>query len=103
MPPSVSNNLLLDAIQQLPATAAPALKVLVIPSFHSKSSILVARASDRPFRVEPVFNLDGLVLRRRNIRGKCDQQVAGDALLDGDSRSWILSAVRARSGIDLQL
>lgn len=38
------------------------LKILPIPSIHAKPAVLVARAADRPFWVELVFNLDRLPL-----------------------------------------
>lgn len=79
------------------------LKILPIPSIHSKPAILVTRTTHRPFWVELIFNLDRLALRGGNICGERYQQIAGNSLLDGYARPGILSVVCSQCRIDLQL
>ena len=52
------------------------LKLLPVSSIHAKPAVLVARTAHRPFRIGPVFNLNGLALRGSSVRGERHRHIA---------------------------
>ena len=81
----------------------PISKRLMILPIHPKSAILVANAAHRPPWIQLVFELNRLVLRGGHVRGKGHEEIAGDSLLDCDSRAGVLLAAARQHRVDGQM
>ncbi len=67
---------------------------------ETETAVLITRSADRPAWVQLILDLDRLALSLGNVRLECDEEIAGDALLDGDAGTGVCASAVAKCGID---
>ena len=75
---------------------------LVELGVEAESPILISRGAKRYSRAHVVFELDSRVLRLSNICGERDKEVAGYALLNGNTSPGVL-LISSQFWIDCEL
>ena len=79
-----------------------ALESLAPLDVNGKAAIFIPDATHRPASIYLVFQLDAFALRRSHIRSKGEQQLAGNALLNGQLCTGVL-LLAADRGIDRKM
>jgi len=83
-------------------TLEPYLPALMNLGEESESSIFIARAADRDFRVQVILQLDARILRLGNVSSERHEQITGHPLLNGNTSARVL-LIASQLGVDGKL